>query len=417
MDEILDSIRRIIEGGDERGSPFIHEQARQVTDVGMPGADANLDLEARVFSEGRAISEETSEREASHSSWPEGPGEPANDRTAMVAQLKRETNANTPHSVGDKLGPSAEARKSGEGSAPSAGIGSTGTADTGSSADVGPVETFAVGIDGDGAAEVSPAIEQARQSAQSLAARTERLIAVVAGLSTNPEVADNTDIGEENDPSLLLPPAVAASLIASTEMPGPPDDKGKEDTALQDSLRSLRQDALDAAVPVPVVARAAEAVALDAFGEFDEDEFANELLDRTAMLDVAASSLDGGSADVAPFLSDKKTREGDRQGSVNHAAQDGVCAPAATFRGDESLHPRMDAAIHQLISDEASRRVSASFTDLAFAIRDEQMQSIDETVRTMLRPMLQDWLDDNLPHMVERLVREEIERVARGGRR
>jgi hypothetical protein len=34
----------------------------------------------------------------------------------------------------------------------------------------------------------------------------------------------------------------------------------------------------------------------------------------------------------------------------------------------------------------------------------------------MMRPMLQDWLDNNLPTLVEKLVREEIERVARGGR-
>jgi cell pole-organizing protein PopZ len=34
----------------------------------------------------------------------------------------------------------------------------------------------------------------------------------------------------------------------------------------------------------------------------------------------------------------------------------------------------------------------------------------------MLRPMLKKWLDDNLPTIVERLVRVEIERVARGGR-
>jgi cell pole-organizing protein PopZ len=31
----------------------------------------------------------------------------------------------------------------------------------------------------------------------------------------------------------------------------------------------------------------------------------------------------------------------------------------------------------------------------------------------MLRPMLKDWLDENLPPLVERLVREEIERVSR----
>ena len=32
----------------------------------------------------------------------------------------------------------------------------------------------------------------------------------------------------------------------------------------------------------------------------------------------------------------------------------------------------------------------------------------------MLRPMLKGWLDDNLPNLVERLVRDEIERVSRG---
>ncbi|TIO67154.1 MAG: DUF2497 domain-containing protein, partial [Mesorhizobium sp.] len=41
-------------------------------------------------------------------------------------------------------------------------------------------------------------------------------------------------------------------------------------------------------------------------------------------------------------------------------------------------------------------------------------KSFDEMAEEMLRPMLQDWLDNNLPTLVERLVREEIERVARG---
>ena len=41
---------------------------------------------------------------------------------------------------------------------------------------------------------------------------------------------------------------------------------------------------------------------------------------------------------------------------------------------------------------------------------------IEESVREMLRPMLKSWLDDNLPGIVERLVRQEIERMARGQR-
>ncbi|MXP10825.1 DUF2497 domain-containing protein [Pseudoblastomonas halimionae] len=38
--------------------------------------------------------------------------------------------------------------------------------------------------------------------------------------------------------------------------------------------------------------------------------------------------------------------------------------------------------------------------------------SIESLVREMLRPMLSQWLDDNLPGMVERLVTEEIRRIA-----
>jgi hypothetical protein len=34
-------------------------------------------------------------------------------------------------------------------------------------------------------------------------------------------------------------------------------------------------------------------------------------------------------------------------------------------------------------------------------------------MKEMLRPMLKAWLDDNLPSLVERLVRAEIERVTR----
>jgi cell pole-organizing protein PopZ len=41
---------------------------------------------------------------------------------------------------------------------------------------------------------------------------------------------------------------------------------------------------------------------------------------------------------------------------------------------------------------------------------------VEESVREILRPMLKTWLDDNLPGIVERLVRLEIERMARGRR-
>ena len=39
--------------------------------------------------------------------------------------------------------------------------------------------------------------------------------------------------------------------------------------------------------------------------------------------------------------------------------------------------------------------------------------TIEDLVRSELRPLLKDWLDNHLPPLVERLVRAEIERVGK----
>lgn len=43
--------------------------------------------------------------------------------------------------------------------------------------------------------------------------------------------------------------------------------------------------------------------------------------------------------------------------------------------------------------------------------------TLDELVREALKPVLREWLDRNLPPMVETMVREEIQRLAATGRR
>jgi cell pole-organizing protein PopZ len=70
---------------------------------------------------------------------------------------------------------------------------------------------------------------------------------------------------------------------------------------------------------------------------------------------------------------------------------------------------------HKLLSPTTDASVASSFNALATMMFIQNSGKIDQAVREMLRPMLQGWLDDNLPVMVERLVRAEIERVARGG--
>jgi hypothetical protein len=68
----------------------------------------------------------------------------------------------------------------------------------------------------------------------------------------------------------------------------------------------------------------------------------------------------------------------------------------------------------QLISGATSAAVDSAFNALAQTVLVQNARTLEDLVREMLRPMLKSWLDDNLPSMVERLVRAEIERVSRG---
>jgi uncharacterized protein len=77
---------------------------------------------------------------------------------------------------------------------------------------------------------------------------------------------------------------------------------------------------------------------------------------------------------------------------------------------------RQDASGTALLSPVSDASVASSFEALARTSMLQNSNIMEEAVRDMLRPMLKQWLDDNLPVIVERLVRAEIERVARGGR-
>jgi cell pole-organizing protein PopZ len=81
--------------------------------------------------------------------------------------------------------------------------------------------------------------------------------------------------------------------------------------------------------------------------------------------------------------------------------------------------PEMRPAMPQppertLISSTTSAAVDSAFNSLAHTVLVQNARTLEDLVREMLRPMLKTWLDDNLPGLVERLVRAEIERVSRG---
>jgi len=69
-----------------------------------------------------------------------------------------------------------------------------------------------------------------------------------------------------------------------------------------------------------------------------------------------------------------------------------------------------------LLSDQADEAVSAAFEALSTSLALQSSELAENAAREILRPLLKAWLDENLPSMVERLVKAEIQRVARGGR-
>lgn len=92
------------------------------------------------------------------------------------------------------------------------------------------------------------------------------------------------------------------------------------------------------------------------------------------------------------------------------AAAPAIAAPVAAA----AEVPAEDAT--PLMSDDSAYATSAAFHSLTQTFSQTKSRTMDEIVEEMLRPMLSAWLDDNLPALVERLVKAEIERVSRGGR-
>ena len=67
-----------------------------------------------------------------------------------------------------------------------------------------------------------------------------------------------------------------------------------------------------------------------------------------------------------------------------------------------------------LISASTIAAVDSAFNTLAHTVIGQNARTLEDLVKEMLRPLLKSWLDDNLPGVVDRIVRAEIERVSRG---
>jgi len=89
-------------------------------------------------------------------------------------------------------------------------------------------------------------------------------------------------------------------------------------------------------------------------------------------------------------------------------------APRAAEEPRYQPLPQVGISDRSLMSPGTSAAVDSAFNALAQTVLVQNARTLEDLVREMLRPLLKSWLDDNLPGMVERIVKAEIERVSRG---
>jgi uncharacterized protein len=90
---------------------------------------------------------------------------------------------------------------------------------------------------------------------------------------------------------------------------------------------------------------------------------------------------------------------------------------------DDSVEFAPNGSAEKLVSEAAAAATTATFAELARSMAQEPTSSgnmalgsgrtLEDLVKEMLRPMLKDWLDQNLPPMVEHMVRRELDRMTR----
>ena len=152
-----------------------------------------------------------------------------------------------------------------------------------------------------------------------------------------------------------------------------------------------------AKAPAPSFDLPADDLGFDDEADADEDEGILELTDEA---DFTPPPVQAPVAQPAPA-----PRAADRRVPPPRAA---APAPAA-----EAADP--DAML-SLASEVATRQALSSLSHLLVKPTDPQADNtLEGLVREMLRPMLKEWLDSNLPQLVETLVAREISRISGRG--
>jgi len=231
---------------------------------------------------------------------------------------------------------------------------------------------------------------------------------------------------EAKPPAGDKPTAAAASLSpAKTEKPAAPPPAAKP-TVMTDIPPSAipAAAAAKAAAPPPAPPKPAAPPAPPASNNQDDiDALLSGLDDATSADEIRSPQPDGEVLELTdemavptappPQPSFRKVEPQDDLEFTETAAartiqRQPVFGQAPAFEGPPAA-PSPPILSHSTVS-----AVESAFNTLAHTVLSNNARTLEDLVKEMLRPMLKSWLDDNLPGLVERIVKAEIERVSRG---
>ena len=217
------------------------------------------------------------------------------------------------------------------------------------------------------AADIKGALAAIQQNVKEAAVESRQVEVVVA--EKKPEIAIPAEI--------ITPPEIITPVVTSEPEVEPEPDVQPEPEAKSEvvsSLGSVQEDSISF-VDMP-----------------------SEKEETTDEVEVAPQAETTEIAETAETVSEVPAPSFPKMASSTNSTQDNE--PMASTEAEKFKGALMSSNTDQLVNE--------AFEEL----RRATMENIDDKTETMLRPMLSEWLDNNLPTLVERLVREEIERVS-----
>lgn len=192
-------------------------------------------------------------------------------------------------------------------------------------------------------------------------------------------------------------------------------DAAENEPSMEEILSSIRRiiNEDDDEAPAEAEAEAAPEPAADEpqsqddvdalFDEPAGDSGGDDVLELTETVD----DVDEG---TEPLAMDDDLMIVDREEEVEPEPE-----PVAEPEPEIDFDALADETADGIMSEPAAAAAMGSFHTLAENIRisDEEGRTLEGVVRALLRPMLKDWLDANLPSIVDEKVQAEIDRVAR----